>query len=209
MRAPAAVDAAGRCGGRGVARGLAGAALAILAPAITLGLPPGGADGRGPLAPTDSVSGRALPDDALFFLRLAANARSAAAKPHVDAALAPLLKVRLFEAYDLARRQVSLEPRCGALFGNFGAAGAESLARTRYRSGEGLAGCLRQAAAFTCVGCLQTVLCPAFSNLDTVNAAAILIHEALHQAGLPERPPTPDAMSSLEITRVVETSCAL
>jgi len=185
------------------------AALAILTPALALGLPPGGADGRGPLAPIEGASGRALPDDALFFLRLAADARRAAAKPHADEALAPVLKVRLLEAYHVARQQVSVEPRCGALFGRFGVAGAESLARTRYRSGEGLAGCIRQAAAYTCVGCLQTVLCPAFTNLDTETAAAILIHEALHQAGLPERPPTPDAMSSLEITRMVESNCAL
>ena len=191
----------------GSALALAGSALVF--PVGAAALPMAGADGRGALVPAEGSSGRVPPEDAILFARLAALAHSTPSQPHADASLAPAVRFRLAEAFTIAERQVATEPRCGALFGRFGVAGTEALSRTRYRGGGDVGACLHQVPAFTCVGCLQTVLCPAFSSLGSVAAATILLHEALHQAGLPERPPAVGAMSSTEITRMVETSCAL
>lgn len=46
-------------------------------------------------------------------------------------------------------------------------------------------------------------------TLDTSHAAATLIHEALHYAGLTERPSDPRGLSTNEINRVVRTQCGL
>ena len=69
--------------------------------------------------------------------------------------------------------------------------GDETLARTLYRGGGEVGACLRPVPAFTCVGCPQTVVCPSFLRLGAAAGATILIHEALHFAGLKERPTHP------------------
>jgi len=52
-------------------------------------------------------------------------------------------------------------------------------------------------------------VCPAFSSLKVERAALTLIHEALHSAGMPERPQTPGARSSAEINDPVRGRCEL
>ncbi|MDD5564350.1 MAG: hypothetical protein PHQ91_11605 [Thermoanaerobaculaceae bacterium] len=140
---------------------------------------------------------------------LLAPLRRPAWSPHIDDSVSPALRFRLVDAYQLALGAVRTRPTCGALFRRLGAVGEESLAHTVYRGGGEVGACLRPVPAFTCVGCPQTVLCPTFLRLGTSAGATILIHEALHFAGLKERPTHPGEMSAAEITAMVKTSCHL
>ncbi len=156
----------------------------------------------------DVAGGGVAPEDALQFTAPRGGAGTLPARPRADSSLTPSARFKLSEGFAIARRIVSTEASCGAMFGSLGAAGTDALARTRYLGGGEVGACLRQVPAFTCVGCEQTVLCPGFSELGAAAAAVVLIHEALHQAGLPERPAMPGAMSSTEITHMVEANCA-
>ena len=55
----------------------------------------------------------------------------------------------------------------------------------------------------------MTYLCRSFGRLAPRQAALRLVHEALHQAGLPEAPASPDALASAEINELVARDCRL
>ena len=57
------------------------------------------------------------------------------------------------------------------------------------------------------VGQPVTFLCPTFAFLKRTEAATVLIHEALHYAGLPEQPSDPHALSPLAISSIVAGHC--
>ncbi len=135
--------------------------------------------------------------------------RSPALGPRLDASVPPVIRFRLEEAYPLALSAVLRQSSCSDLFGPLRLRGADALALTRYRGGGEVGACLRHVPAFTCVGCDQTVLCPTFTRLGRSEGATILIHEALHFAGLRERPGYAGEMSAPEITAMVQTSCHL
>ncbi len=135
--------------------------------------------------------------------------RSPALGPSFDASVPPVIRFRLEEAYPLALHVVLRQPSCGALFGGLRLRGADALALTRYRGGGEIGACLRHVPAFTCVGCDKTVLCPTFTRLGRAEGATILIHEALHFAGLRERPAYAGEMSASEITNMVQVGCHL
>lgn len=59
------------------------------------------------------------------------------------------------------------------------------------------------------VGSRRVTLCPEFATLSTTAAARILIHEALHSAGLGEWPAYPHALMSEEINRMVAGKCGV
>ena len=63
--------------------------------------------------------------------------------------------------------------------------------------------------AYTFVGASTTWLCPDFKRLPIEHAALVLIHEALHHAGLTEKPHDQGAMTSREINTMVTTACQL
>jgi len=129
--------------------------------------------------------------------------------PRVEASVAPAVRYKLDEAFRLAATAVREQPACSGLFARLGTHGEEALSGTVYGGGGEVGACLREAPAFTCVGCRRTTLCPVFSRLDAAASATVLIHEALHFAGLKERPAYPGAMSATEITDMVERSCRL
>ena len=64
-----------------------------------------------------------------------------------------------------------------------------------------------EVAAFTTVAGRKVWLCPHFGDLNVPAAAMILIHEALHAAGLTERPRDPSGLLPPEINRLVAASC--
>ncbi len=140
---------------------------------------------------------------------IAALQRTPRRSPLMDHSLQPDLRFTLNDAYQLALFAVRRQPSCEALFGRLGASGEDLLARTVYLGGGEVGACRASAPAFTCVGCQRTVLCPTFLRLTRPGSAAILIHEALHFAGLKERPAYPGSMSAREITTMVEVSCRL
>lgn len=115
-------------------------------------------------------------------------------------------------AYRLAVARVASDSQCSALFTKLGADGLEKLGMSEYYATPVVAGvdhCGTTVAAYTFVGSPTVMLCPAFATLSTVAAARILIHEALHFAGLGERPEDPHAPMSEEINEIVTANCHL
>jgi hypothetical protein len=101
--------------------------------------------------------------------------------------------------------------QCRSLFEPFDADGSEFLGDTYYQPAPLLQErrVCRNASAFTVVRHSVTYLCRSFARLPTARAAAILIHEALHFAGLRESPTHLGAPASGEINHRVAQSCNL
>ncbi len=119
---------------------------------------------------------------------------------------------QLRRALPLADQTLAHSSACRGLFHSHGADGRQLLARTLYSPAtldQESRICGRGVAAFTSVGGDHTRLCRTFGRLPTRRAAVVLIHEALHFAGLSESPADPAAPSSNEINRRVEESCGL
>jgi hypothetical protein len=132
--------------------------------------------------------------------------------PLIRPGLDPDAVLKLGQAHALAKRRVETNAQCRALFTALGAAGEEKLAAAIYMQAppEVVARrCRGGAAAAINPGTALTWVCPAFSSLKVQRAAMTLIHEALHSAGMLERPQTPDALSSAEINDLVRDSCGL
>ncbi len=119
----------------------------------------------------------------------------------------------LESAMALAAEQLRKQAACRLLFAALEADGLECLASTFYTapiSNAEIRSCERRnASALTSVGGRRAVLCPAsFGRLRRRQAAVVLLHEALHHAGLSEFP-EPGAPRSAEINRMVKVSCGL
>jgi len=69
--------------------------------------------------------------------------------------------------------------------------------------------CSQGSAALTMVGSPATRLCLGFGSLQTQSAAMLLIHEALHFAGMGEKPLDPAGLTSPEINRLIKVRCNL
>jgi hypothetical protein len=133
----------------------------------------------------------------------------APAKPRVIGELPTMVRYRLDRAFPLAVERVREVASCRDLFANLGADGLEKLERTIYlppQPGEGRT-CRGRVTAFTGVGQPHTRLCPAFADLSVDQAVTIVLHEALHFAGLDERPHDPRGPTPLQINRMVESAC--
>ncbi len=123
------------------------------------------------------------------------------------AGVPPQAATLLRRAYNLAASRVAARRECGALFGTLGADGVTTLNRTLYYPpSERFTRTCSRAYAVTGVGSAVTMLCPSFARLDVEKGAMVLIHEALHHAGLPEAP-LPGALTSSQINRAVWTRC--
>ena len=122
--------------------------------------------------------------------------------------------------FELAIERVRGVEACGELFASLGADAVETLATGLYFPVDSyrreLEICGRNVAAnsrgadnlaYTTVGGAPTFLCRHFARVSTETAAVAVIHEALHHAGLPERPHDRLAMSSTEITEMVREAC--
>lgn len=119
---------------------------------------------------------------------------------------------QLLLGHRLAQERLRESVPCRTLFVNLGADGEATLRRDRYGAGDLDAErhrCPRGAAAITAVRSFEVRLCPAFSLLSTTEAAVILIHEALHSAGMKEMPPDPDALTARAINALVRSNCEL
>jgi hypothetical protein len=133
-------------------------------------------------------------------------------KPIASRDLSADLKEALAPAFALAFDRLRAHADCRSLFHQLKADGPLMLATTIYMPDPEKSGraCRRKGvAAFTTLGNPTTYLCPSFADLPLRFAALSLIHEALHYAGLPERPSTHTAMSSEEINEVVHSRCDL
>jgi hypothetical protein len=115
-------------------------------------------------------------------------------------------------SFQIALDRVREVPECGGMFTELGADGAGTLGRIVFypigRQGLGTDVC-RGRVANTIVGGGPIWLCRGFSQLTDTQAAMIIIHEALHHAGLTERPRNPKGMTSAAINDMVLTRCGL
>ena len=121
------------------------------------------------------------------------------------------LKVKLQAAYLTAVDRLRRGSDCRALFAPLGADGVEMLTRSVYaraNAGMEVSWC-RHAVAGTSVGKQMVFLCRRFSSLPVEEAATILIHEAMHRAGMSERPLDRGCMTGDEISQMVRLACFL
>ena len=156
-----------------------------------------------------------------------------ALRPRISTELHSKVRRSLSRALAIATSRLHAHAACRALFAEFGADGLRELASTLYHAAsesQERRYCIRRlAAAFTTVGNTQTWLCHNFSSLSENEATVILIHEALHHAGLNEKPRDANGgrerpagllevlarrvegepLTSPEINRLVENSCRL
>ncbi len=135
---------------------------------------------------------------------------AAAAKPLIRGGIGTLVSIRLQSGYAIAMRQVRTVPQCRAIFDPLGADPERLLLEADYRPAtreQETSFCSRKAVAVTRVGQPLTWLCRTFSALTPHEAAAVVIHEALHFGGLREGPGVEDAMTSGEINRLVVSRC--
>ena len=120
------------------------------------------------------------------------------------------LRNKLKSAVQIAAERIEEIEECGDLFARLGADGEETLNTTLYfpvAAYNRRDGICRQAAAYTKVGAKSTFVCPEFSRLSDKRAAMFVVHEALHHAGLSEKPLDRRGMTSLEINTMVGKKC--
>jgi hypothetical protein len=118
----------------------------------------------------------------------------------------------LKSAYKGAIEILDRHEPCRALFDDLYVDALHALGLGHYQTAQSVpekARCAPGVAAATGVGRTRIVLCQHFNTLPRRTKTAILIHEALHTAGLDEAPHDPDGQTSREITQMVEKACSL
>ena len=123
----------------------------------------------------------------------------------------------LIEAVSTARRialgRIGEHAECRELFADRGADGARILLGSDYRVAQpGEAGglCEKGASAFTGMTTGRTALCTdSFLKLRPHVRAIVLLHEAMHVAGLGQHPQHPGGMTARQIDGMVGRSCDL
>ena len=162
----------------------------------------------GSLVATDAGSNDAIQTD--HQRSKARETRSSARKAQIMRGMDPDDSFALKFAYKGAIKKLEKDEACRALFDDLVVDGIEALARSRYEpalSASEQRHCVAGVAAYTAVGSVRVVICDQFHRLDRRRKSAVLIHEALHTAGLSEAPVDPKAMTAAEIEEMVEEAC--
>ena len=144
---------------------------------------------------------------------LPSSTEAAAMKPWVHTRMNEGLRSSVEVAYEIATQRVQEVESCNDLFAELGADSMETLASAlywpvkSYRDATKLCG--GRTLAFTVVGSPMTFICADFDRLSDQDAAKIIIHEALHTAGLKESPQYRGhgIKTSREINSMVAKSC--
>jgi hypothetical protein len=141
----------------------------------------------------------------------AGHMEAAGVAPRINRRVSTRLRTTIESGFEVAVQKLSTEPGCRDLFSGLGANGLEMLSTTLYYQAD-----LRmekrvcsRALAFTVVGAAPTWVCQRFAGLNDRRAAAVLLHEALHHAGLGEWPIDPDGPTPAEIDELVRDACGL
>jgi hypothetical protein len=138
------------------------------------------------------------------------NVRSAVAEPRISGDLPEGTETTLREAFPVALQRIRNIPECRELFTALSADAIDKMTTSSYRATDARMEtrvCQRGVSAFTSVSTSQVRLCRRFAKLGTEKAAAALIHEALHWAGLGEWPHDKDGLRASEIDRMVRKAC--
>ena len=140
--------------------------------------------------------------------------------PWIHSSMPKSVSAKIGAGFELAVERVREVESCGDLFAELGADGLEMLSTSLYHPVDSyrreVEVCGRNPAvdfegattlAYTTVGGAVTRICRHFARVSKETAAIAMIHEALHHAGLNEKPHDRMAMSSIEITRMVKRAC--
>ena len=145
---------------------------------------------------------------------IAAIATGPSAAGHSGNRSTHIVGAQLQIARELAVTRLQEQERCRDLFLANDANGIDLLRNSTFRLAtptEHERVCRRRRAAlFTHIAGSEIVVCTGeFQRLPVRHRAAMLLHEALHHAGVSEQPFDPDALTSAELTRLVELRCRL
>ena len=148
------------------------------------------------------------------FPVIASTATIASLTPRIEGPVAPSIRVKLTVAYSIAAGRLRTHPECAEMFSKLGGYGLTSLKVTVWRfasTAEEQAACGRGSAvaAFTRVGGARPVMCRAFVDLGLQDAAVVVLHEALHFAGLGQSHSGPILPDSQSINATVRLVCGL
>jgi len=127
--------------------------------------------------------------------------------PWVSRSMTPRVYRKLLLAFELAKKRVCEIHECHDLFSELGGDGFETIATGLYYPADMYSErtLCRRAVAYTYEGAVQTWVCRRFSSLSDESAALLLIHEALHHAGLEGH--LKGGRTSGEIDMVVKKAC--
>ena len=123
----------------------------------------------------------------------------------------PSLERKLNAAFEIAVQRVTEVQACSDLFTKLDADAVETLKTGLYfpaSPARETSEC-RRSMAQTYVGDAPTWICRRVTSYSDEQAALVVIHEALHHAGLTEKPRDRKAMSSGAINTMVGKSCSL
>jgi len=131
-------------------------------------------------------------------------------EPLIHARMNDGLRESVETAFEIAARRVKEVESCTALYTELGAGAMETLANAFYvpvLSYRDVKEYCDRTLAFTMVGSRVTYICPDFEGLSDQRAAKVIIHEALRNAGLKEKPQYPRAKTSHAIDLMVAKNC--
>ena len=159
--------------------------------------------------PTAVIAGE--PSDGVDTRPITTATATARATPWISSRVPKPVRSRIEESFQLASQRLVEAPQCGDLFSDLGANGLEALSSTLYyaASAANEKKLCNGAWGYTTVGSAPTYLCRKFSRISEKKGAMILIHEALHHAGLGEWPNDPKGLTSKAINNLVEDACRL
>jgi hypothetical protein len=133
-------------------------------------------------------------------------------KPTMSTKLASKNRQKISGAFDVALNRVREVDSCRDLFADLGSNGMDTLSTLVFipiGRAEARGEACRGVSAYTLHGGGPVWVCREFSRLSDAQAAMVIIHEALHHAGLSEYPKDPDAMTSRAINGMVSEKCGL
>lgn len=186
-------------------RTLAAAALGLSWP-LSTGLAADSGGEIGTVVPTSMTIADASPSPSQTF-----ESEESAITPWIHPNMPSMVASKIEAAFEIAVARVRDIPECSALFSELGADSIETLKTGLYfptNVQREVVACKRSVAQ-TIVGSAPTWICRSITAYPDESVAAVLIHEALHHAGLPEDPAGRMAKSSGSVTRMVETRCCL
>jgi hypothetical protein len=121
------------------------------------------------------------------------------------------VRQKIVEGLETAVETLRRRPECHSMFRELGEDGFLVLSRTRVSMADArwrVKVCPR-AHALTAVGSNRVLICRSFEDLSNLQAATVLLHEALHVAGRGEWPVDPRADTSSQISHEVAVRCGL
>jgi hypothetical protein len=160
-------------------------------------------------APAADAQPAAMTADAARSAAPTSGSEPAAVAPRINRRVPSRVRSTLEAGFELAVQKLSEESACRDLFADLGADGLETLSNTLYYQADlkmEQRVCPR-AFGFTVVGGAPTWVCQRFARLNDWRAAAVLLHEALHHAGMDEWPHDPDGPTPGKIDDLVAEAC--